>query len=91
MTYNTSATDAFDDHLLKDREISLGDIEYEIQSSAGLRQEDGKMSSPTRRRSVASSDGIKAFMMNFAAFSRNKDVAPATGDFIKASSFLFRK
>jgi hypothetical protein len=56
-----------------------------------LRQEDGKMSSPTRRRSVASSDGIKAFMMNFAAFSRNKDVAPATGDFIKASSFLFRK
>lgn len=91
MTYNTSATDALDDHLLKDREISRGDIEYEIQSSAGLRQEDGKNSSPTQRLSVASSGSIKAFMMNFAASSRNKDVLPATEEFIEASSFLFRK
>jgi hypothetical protein len=91
MTYNTSATDALDDHLLKDRKISRSDIEYEIPSSAGLRQEDGEMSLLTRRRSVASSDGIMAFMMNFAASSHNKDVAPATGDFIKSSSFLFRK
>jgi hypothetical protein len=44
----------------------------------------------------SSSDGIKAFMRKFTATkaeSRAGDikVAPATEDFLKASSFLFRK
>ena len=41
--------------------------------------------------SADSNDGIIAFMANLAASSRNKDVAPATGDFMKSSSFLVRK
>ena len=44
----------------------------------------------------SSNDGIKAFMRKFAATkaeARAGDikVAPATEDFLKASSFLFRK
>ena len=44
----------------------------------------------------SSSDGIKAFMRKFTATkaeARAGDikVAPATEDFLKASSFLFRK
>jgi hypothetical protein len=46
--------------------------------------------------SNSASDGIKAFMRKFTATkteARAGDikVAPATEDFIKASSFLFRK
>ena len=47
---------------------------------------------------TSATDGIKAFMMNFMASTMetetdagNLDVAPATRDFLKASSFLFRK
>jgi hypothetical protein len=46
--------------------------------------------------STSANDGIKAFMRKFtAAKAETKsdaiNVAPATEDFLKASSFLFRK
>ena len=47
---------------------------------------------------TSATDGIKAFMMNFTESTAkaeidadNLDVPPATRDFLKASSFLFRK
>ena len=47
---------------------------------------------------TSATDGIKAFMVNFTASmvktetkAGNLDVPPATRDFLKASSFLFRK
>jgi hypothetical protein len=45
---------------------------------------------------TSSNDGIKAFMRKFAATKAeiragDINVAPATEDFLKASSFLFRK
>ena len=91
MTYNTSATDALEDHLLKDREILPVGIESQSPGKAGLRHDEHNIETLRRHRSAASKDGVKAFMVNFAASSSNKEVAPATGDFRSAASFLFRK
>ena len=47
---------------------------------------------PAPSRAAPGSDGIKTFMMKFAASATPADtVAPATQDFVKASSFLFRR
>ena len=98
MTYNTSSTNALDDNLLRDSEISRGEIERVTPDTTGLQQKHRKLPTPAQLHAPAGSDGIKAFMKNFAASSvnaetdgGNSDVAPATRDFLKASSFLFRK
>ena len=83
MTYNASSTD---------------EIEPITPDTTSLQQEDRKLPTHGQLRAATGSDGIKAFMMNFAASTvktetdaGNLDVAPATRDFLKASSFLFRK
>ena len=98
MTYNTSSTNELDDSLLRDREISRGEIERVTPATTGLQQKDRKLPMHGRPHAATGSDGIKGFMMNFAASSVNAethggnlDVPPATRDFLKASSFLFRK
>ena len=98
MTYNTSSADALDDHLLKDTGISRGENAPVTPRTTGLHHEDRKLPAHGQLRAAAGSDGIKAFMMNFTATTAkaeigisNKDVTPATRDFLKASSFLFRK
>lgn len=98
MTYNTSSTNELDDNLLRDSEISRGEIERVIPNATGLQQKGRKLPMHAQPYAATGSDGIKAFMMNFAASSMNaetdagnSDVPPATRDFLKASSFLFRK
>ena len=83
MTYNASSTDEF---------------EPIAPDTISLQQEDRKLPTHGQLRAATGNDGIKAFMMNFAASTAkaetdagNLDVAPATRDFLKASSFLFRK
>ncbi len=47
---------------------------------------------PAQSRAAPGSDGIKSFMAKFVASATLAEaVAPATQDFVKASSFLFRK
>ena len=98
MTYNTSSADALDEHMLTDSGTSRGKTERVSPGKAGLQQKDRKLPTPGQLHAATGSDGIKAFMKNFAASTAkaetdagNLDVAPATRDFLKASSFLFRK
>ena len=87
MTYNTSPSE----DLQEDGRLSGREAEGVIRSIAGLSREAPKVSAARQRRAAAGNDGIKAFMMNFAASTRSTDVPPATKDFLKAASFLFRK
>lgn len=87
--------DELDDHLLRDSGISRGETERVTPSIAGLQQEDRKLPASGLLSAATSSDRIKTFMVNFTASAvkadteaGNFDVAPATMDFIKASSFL---
>lgn len=57
-----------------------------------LPRENRKAPAPAKRPAAAGSDGIKAFMKKFTASAAQAEaVAPATQDFLKAASFLFRK
>jgi hypothetical protein len=77
MTFNTFSTD---------------EIESFTQDTTDLPYERRKAPTPAQRPAAPGSDGIKAFMMEFAASAENTEtVPPATRDFLKAASFLFRK
>ena len=88
MTYNTTSSA----HLRHDSGISDGEGERVAPSTVALHQESRKPPTPGQLRALVSDDGIKAFMMEFAASAgETETVAPATRDFLKAASFLFRK
>lgn len=86
MIYNTSPSEDLQDGGLSSREA-----EGIAPSLAGLSHEALEIPAVRQRRAPAVRNGIKAFMMNFAASTRSADVPPATQDFLKAASFLFRK
>ena len=72
--------------------FSTNEIESFTQDTTDLPHERRKAPAPAQRPAAPGSDGIKAFMMDFAASAAETDtVAPATRDFLKAASFLFRK
>ena len=72
--------------------FSSDEIELTTQDTAGLPHETRKTPIPAKPPVPQGSDGIKGFMMKFAATAAQAEtVAPATRDFLKAASFLFRK
>ena len=77
MTLNTYSTD---------------ETEFVTPDTADLPHENRRAPAPAQRPAAPGSNGIKAFMMKFAASPAPAEtVAPATQDFLKAASFLFRK
>jgi hypothetical protein len=76
MTYNAYSTD---------------ERERLAPNPGDLPHEERRAPTASQRPAAPGSDGIKAFMMKFAASAKPETVAPATRDFIKASAFLFRK
>ena len=79
------------ENLREDSTFSSREAEGVTRSIAGPGNEATKVSAVRQRRAAARDDGIKAFMMNFSATPHSADVPPATRDFLKAASFLFRK
>ena len=72
--------------------FSTDEIESVTPDTTDLPHESRRAPTPAQRPAAPGSDGIKAFMMDFAASTENTEtVAPATQDFLKAASFLFRK
>jgi len=72
--------------------FSTDEIETVTQDTTDLPHESRRAPTPAQRPAAPGSDGIKAFMMNFAASPAPAETAaPATQDFLKAASFLFRK
>jgi len=77
MTLNTYSTD---------------EIESFTPDTADVPHESRRAPTPQQRPAVPGSDGIRAFMMKFADSAGDTEtVPPATRDFLKAASFLFRK
>jgi hypothetical protein len=71
--------------------FSTDEIESFTQDSTDLPHERRKTPTPEQRPAAPGSDGVKTFMMEFAASTADETVPPATRDFLKAASFLFRK
>jgi hypothetical protein len=71
--------------------FSNDEIESFTQDTTDLPHERRKAPTPAQRPAAPGSDGIKAFMMDFAASAKDEAVPPATRDFLKATAFLFRK
>jgi hypothetical protein len=71
---------------------STYETESVTQDTTDLPHESRRAPTPARRPAAPGSDGIKAFMMEFAASpAQAETVAPAAQDFLKAASFLFCK
>ena len=70
---------------------SADEIESVTADTTYLPRESRRAPTPARRPAAPGGDGIKAFMMKFTASTAAETVAPATQDFLKAASFLFRK
>jgi hypothetical protein len=72
--------------------FSTDEIESFTQDTTDLPHESRRAPAPAQRPAAPGSDGIKAFIMEFATSAgKTETVPPATQDFLKAASFLFRK
>ena len=72
--------------------FSTDEIESVTAETIDLPHERHRASILAQRPAAPSSDGIKTFMTNFAVSTALAEtVAPATQNFLKAASFLFRK
>ncbi|MEP7171869.1 MAG: hypothetical protein ABI705_00125 [Aestuariivirga sp.] len=72
--------------------FSTDEIESFTHDTTDLPHEHRKAPTPEQRPAAPGSDGVKAFMMEFAASTGETETVPsATRDFLKAASFLFRK
>ena len=70
--------------------FSTDEIESFTPDTTDLPHESRKAPAPAQRPAAPGSDGIKAFMMKFAATAAQAEtVAPATRDFLKAHHFFF--
>jgi hypothetical protein len=72
--------------------FSTDENETLTPDTTDLPHENRKSPTPAMRPAAPGSDGIKGFMMKFTeSTAQAETVAPATQDFLKAASFLFRK
>jgi hypothetical protein len=76
---------------MTDNTFSTDELESLTSLPGDVAQDAPVTPKPAKRRGARARDGIKGFMMDFAATTKADSVPPATRDFINAAAFLFRK